>query len=74
MIPLYNYIAYLLSAFAMLAVFIVVYTRITPIDEFALIRKGNRLSVLPVTAIKPAGEVAMPTPNGSAVIERNTKK
>lgn len=46
MIPLYNYIAYLLSAFAMLAVFIVVYTRITPIDEFALIRKGVTAAAL----------------------------
>ncbi len=46
MIPLYNYIAYLLSAFAMLAVFIVVYTRITPIDEFALIRKGGTAAAL----------------------------
>ena len=38
------------------------------------IRPDAPPSVLPVTAIKPAGEVAMPTPNGSAVIERNTKK
>ncbi|MEW9900796.1 DUF350 domain-containing protein [Chitinivorax sp. PXF-14] len=40
MIQLYNYLAYLLSAFALLAVFSALYSWITPIDELGLIRKG----------------------------------
>lgn len=41
MLPFLNYAAYLLSAFALLGVFAVAYTRLTPYDEIGLIRAGK---------------------------------
>lgn len=41
MLPqIYNYLIHLLSAFAAIGVFTVIYTKVTPFDEIALIRKG----------------------------------
>lgn len=41
MLAFFNYTAYLLSAFALLGVFALAYTRLTPYDEIALIREGR---------------------------------
>ena len=40
------YLAYLLSALMMLAVFLVLYTRVTRFDELKLIREGNAAAAL----------------------------
>lgn len=41
MLPqIYNYLIHLLSAFAAIGVFTVIYCKVTPFDEIALIRKG----------------------------------
>ncbi|GGP25598.1 DUF350 domain-containing protein [Silvimonas amylolytica] len=40
MVQLYAYLLHLLTAFVLLLVFTFVYVKITPIDEFALIRRG----------------------------------
>ncbi|KAF0814730.1 hypothetical protein IGB42_00785 [Andreprevotia sp. IGB-42] len=41
MLQLYNYLIYLLTIFALLAVFAVVYCKVTPFDEIKLIREGK---------------------------------
>ena len=41
MLQAYAYLLHLLSGFVLLAVFFVVYTKITPFDEVSLIRRGN---------------------------------
>jgi putative membrane protein len=42
----YAYILHLLSGFALLAVFLLIYTKATQFDEFALIRQGNGAAAL----------------------------
>ncbi|WP_458766091.1 DUF350 domain-containing protein [Cupriavidus basilensis] len=44
--PVYAYLIYILSSFAMLGLFLIVYTRITPHREFELIRRGNVAAAL----------------------------
>jgi putative membrane protein len=39
--PFYFYVAYLLAAIALLLVFFMAYTRLTPYDEIKLIREGH---------------------------------
>lgn len=46
LLPYGNYLIHLLSSFALVAVFSVVYTFITPFDELALIRKGGAAAAL----------------------------
>ena len=41
-----NYLLHLLTAVALVLVFFVVYTRVTPYDEVALIRQGNHAAAL----------------------------
>lgn len=43
---IYAYATHLLASLVLLAVFVGVYTRITPFHEFALIRKGNMAAAL----------------------------
>ncbi|MDW3681684.1 DUF350 domain-containing protein [Cupriavidus sp. CV2] len=43
---IYAYVLHLLAGLALLAVFVGVYTRITPFREFALIRQGNLAAAL----------------------------
>ncbi len=40
------FLAYFTESLALLAVFLVIYTKTTPLDEFALIRTGNRAAAL----------------------------
>lgn len=40
MLQVYAYLLHLLTGFALLLIFTALYVRITPIDEFALIRRG----------------------------------
>ncbi|AOY90962.1 hypothetical protein BKK79_03390 [Cupriavidus sp. USMAA2-4] len=44
--PVYAYALHLLASLVLLAVFVGVYTRITPFREFALIRQGNMAAAL----------------------------
>jgi putative membrane protein len=44
--PIYAYALHLLASLVLLAVFVGVYTRITPFQEFALIRQGNIAAAL----------------------------
>ncbi|KJK20684.1 DUF350 domain-containing protein [Cupriavidus basilensis] len=44
--PVYAYLIYILASFAMLGLFLLVYTRITPHREFELIRQGNVAAAL----------------------------
>ncbi|KDP84153.1 DUF350 domain-containing protein [Cupriavidus basilensis] len=43
---IYAYVLHLLAGLALLAMFVGVYTRITPFREFALIRQGNLAAAL----------------------------
>ncbi|SMC26462.1 putative membrane protein [Andreprevotia lacus DSM 23236] len=43
---LYAYLIYLMTIFALLAVFAVVYCKVTPIDELGLIRQGKVAAAL----------------------------
>jgi putative membrane protein len=36
------YLTYMLAGFALLAIFVLIYTRFTPYDEVELLKKGNR--------------------------------
>ena len=38
---IYNYIIYLLASLAMIGVFSLIYTKITPYDELKMIREGQ---------------------------------
>ncbi|MBL8484174.1 MAG: DUF350 domain-containing protein [Rhodocyclaceae bacterium] len=42
----YNYLIHLLAALALLATFVFVYTKVTPFDEFALIKQGHTAAAL----------------------------
>ncbi|WP_018152290.1 DUF350 domain-containing protein [Leeia oryzae] len=42
----YSYLLYLLSGFALLAAFVVIYTKVTPIDEIDMICKGKASAAL----------------------------
>jgi len=44
--PIYAYVLHLLASLVLLAVFVGVYTRITPFKEFTLIRQGNVAAAL----------------------------
>jgi uncharacterized membrane protein YjfL (UPF0719 family) len=46
MLPIYAYAEHLLASLVLLVVFVGVYTRITPFNEFALIRQGNVAAAL----------------------------
>lgn len=46
MLQAYAYLLHLLSGFVLLAVFFVIYTKITPFDEISLIRQGNVAAAL----------------------------
>jgi putative membrane protein len=46
MLQAYAYVLHLLSSFVLLAVFFVIYTKITPFDEISLIRHGNLAAAL----------------------------
>ncbi len=41
-----NYVIYLLLASALILIFLVVYTKLTPFNEFLLIRQGNNAAML----------------------------
>jgi len=46
MLQAYAYVLHLLSGFALLGAFIWIYTKVTPLDEIALIRQGNVAAAL----------------------------
>jgi putative membrane protein len=46
MLQAFAYALHLLSGCALLAVFFIIYTKITPFDEIALIRQGNSAAAL----------------------------
>jgi putative membrane protein len=46
MLQAYAYVLHLLSAFVLLALFFIIYTKITPFEEIPLIRTGNVAAAL----------------------------
>lgn len=46
LVYIYNYLLYLGASLAMIAVFSLVYTKITPYDEFRMIREGQMAAAL----------------------------
>ena len=43
---IYNYVIYLLASLAMMSVFSLIYTKITPYDEIKMIREGKAAAAL----------------------------
>jgi putative membrane protein len=66
-----NYILYLSSTLVTLAIAVVIYVRVTPFDEFALIRSGNVAAAVALagTLIGYAAVVYAATTHGSTLLE-----
>jgi putative membrane protein len=66
-----NYALYLVSTLVTLAIAVVIYVRVTPFDEFALIRRGNVAAAVALagTLIGYAVVVYAATTHGSNLLE-----